>query len=103
MPSEGQGLGQWARLGFSRGQPPPASLVGSALDLSVFTGAGVPVMVRPDWLSLGLPAVAAMLLAAAALAAEARRLSRRGVTRMLRIELRAGGYGAGGIGDPVGP
>jgi putative ABC transport system permease protein len=61
-------------------------LVGSALDLSVFTGPGVPVMVRPDWISLGLPAVAALLLAAAALASEARRLSRRGVARMLRTE-----------------
>jgi putative ABC transport system permease protein len=61
-------------------------LVGSALDLSVFTGPGVPVMVRPDWISLGLPAVAALLLAAGALATEARRLSRRGVDRMLRAE-----------------
>jgi putative ABC transport system permease protein len=61
-------------------------LVGSALDLSVFTGSGVPVMVRPDWTSLGLPAVAALLLAAAALATEARRLSRRGVARMLQAE-----------------
>jgi putative ABC transport system permease protein len=89
-----------AGAGCALALPP---LVGSALDLSVFTGAGVPVMVRPDWVSLGLPAVAALLLAAAALATEARRLSRRGVTRMLRIELAAGGYGAGGIGDPVGP
>jgi hypothetical protein len=61
-------------------------LVGSALDLSVFTGPGVPVMVRPDWISLGLLAVTALLLAAAALASEARRLSRRGVARMLRAE-----------------
>ena len=61
-------------------------LVGSALDLSVFTGPGVPVMVRPDWISLGLPAVAALLLAAGALATQARRLSRRGVDRMLRAE-----------------
>jgi putative ABC transport system permease protein len=61
-------------------------LVGSALDLSVFTGSGVPVMVRPDWISLGLPAVAALLLAAAALAAEARRLSGRGVAMMLKAE-----------------
>ena len=61
-------------------------LVGSDLDLSVFTGPGVPVMVRPDWLSLGLPAVAALLLAAAALATQARRLSRRGMTQMLRVE-----------------
>jgi len=43
-------------------------------------------MVRPGWISLGLPAVAALLLAAAALAAQARRLSRRGVARMLRAE-----------------
>ena len=62
------------------------SLVGSALDLSVFTGPGVPVMVRPDWISVGLPAAAALLLAAAALATEARRLSRPGVARMLRAE-----------------
>jgi putative ABC transport system permease protein len=61
-------------------------LVGSALDLSVFTGPGVPVMVRPDWISLGLPAVAALMLAAGALATQARRLSRRGVDRMLRAE-----------------
>ena len=61
-------------------------LVGSALDLSVFAGSGVPVTLRPDWISLGLPAAAAVLLAAAALATEARRLSRRGVARMLRAE-----------------
>jgi putative ABC transport system permease protein len=61
-------------------------LVGSALDLSVFTGSGVPVMVRPDWISLGLPAAAALLLAAVALVTEARRLSRRGVAGMLRAE-----------------
>jgi putative ABC transport system permease protein len=62
------------------------SLVGSALDLSVFTGQGVPVMMRPDWISLGLPAVVALLVAAAALATQARTLSRRGVARMLRTE-----------------
>jgi putative ABC transport system permease protein len=61
-------------------------LVGSALDLSVFTGSGAPVAVRPDWVSLGVPAAAALLLAVGALAAEARRLSRRGVARMLRAE-----------------
>jgi putative ABC transport system permease protein len=61
-------------------------LVGSALDLSVFTGSGAPVPVRPNWISLGLPAVAAVLLAAAALATEARRLSRRGVATVLRTE-----------------
>jgi putative ABC transport system permease protein len=61
-------------------------LVGSALDLSVFTGSGAPVPVRPNWISLGLPAVAAVVLAAAALATEARRLSRRGVATVLRAE-----------------
>jgi len=61
-------------------------LVGSALDLSVFTGSGASVPVRPNWISLGLPAVAAVLLAAAALATEARRLSRRGVATVLRAE-----------------
>jgi hypothetical protein len=61
-------------------------LVGSALDLSVFTGSGVPVTLRPDWIALGLPALAALLLAAAALTTEARRLSRRGVAWMLRAE-----------------
>jgi putative ABC transport system permease protein len=61
-------------------------LLGTALDLSVFTGSGAPVTLRPDWISLGLPAAAALLLAATALATEARRLSRRGVARMLRAE-----------------
>jgi hypothetical protein len=73
-------------------------LVGSALDLSVFTGPGVPVAVRPDWVSLGLPA-------AAALATEARRLSRRGVAGCCEPSDRLGarGDGAGGVADPVGP
>jgi putative ABC transport system permease protein len=61
-------------------------LVGSALDLSVFTGSGASVALRPDWVSLGLPAVTALAIAVAALATEARRLSRRGVTVMLRAE-----------------
>ena len=61
-------------------------LVGSALNLSVFTGSGVPVTLQPGWISLGLPAAAALLLAAAALATEARRLNRRGVAQMLRAE-----------------
>ena len=52
----------------------------------MFTGPGVPVMVRPDWILLGLPAATALLVAAAALATEARRLSQRGVARMLRAE-----------------
>jgi putative ABC transport system permease protein len=59
-------------------------LVGSAVDLSVFTGSGAPVPVRPDWVSLGLPAAAMLLIAAAALTVEARTQRRRGVTAMLR-------------------
>jgi hypothetical protein len=61
-------------------------LIGSALDLSVFTGSGTPVPLRPDWIWMALPAAAAVLLAAAALATQARRLRRHGVTRMLRAE-----------------
>ena len=72
-----------AGAGCALALPP---LLGTALDLSVFTGSGVPVPLRPDWISLGLPAVAALLAAAAALATEARRLSRRGMARMLRAE-----------------
>jgi putative ABC transport system permease protein len=72
-----------AALACALALPP---LVGSALDLSVFTGSGAPVPVRPNWISLGLPAVAAVLLAVAALATEARRLSRRGVATVLRAE-----------------
>jgi hypothetical protein len=72
-----------AGAGCALALPP---LVGLALDLSVFAGSGVPVPLRPDRISLGLPAVAALLVAAAALATEARRLSRRGVARMLRAE-----------------
>ncbi len=59
-------------------------LVGSAVDLSVFTGTGAPVPVRPDWVSLGLPSVAMLLIAAAALTVEARTQRRRGVTGVLR-------------------
>jgi putative ABC transport system permease protein len=59
-------------------------LVGSAVDLSVFTGSGAPVPVRPDWVSLGLPSAAMLLIAAAALSVEARTQRRRGVTAVLR-------------------
>jgi putative ABC transport system permease protein len=59
-------------------------LVGSAVDLSVFTGSGAPVPVRPDWVSLGLPSAAMLLIAAAALTVEARTQRRRGVTAVLR-------------------
>jgi hypothetical protein len=59
-------------------------LVGPALDLSVFTGTGTPVPLRPDWAALGLPAAALVVIAALALAAETRALRRRGVTGALR-------------------
>jgi hypothetical protein len=60
-------------------------LVGSALDLSGFTGASVPVQLQPDMAALGLPAAAAVLVAAAALATEVRALRRGGVTGTLRV------------------
>jgi putative ABC transport system permease protein len=59
-------------------------LVGSAVDLAVFTGQGTPVPLRPDWLALGLPIAVVLLLAAATLTAETRTLRRRGVTGLLR-------------------
>jgi hypothetical protein len=61
-------------------------LIGPALDLSVFTGAGVSVLFRPDLAALALPGAAIMLLIAAALAAQTRRSRRHGVTGLLRIE-----------------
>jgi putative ABC transport system permease protein len=61
-------------------------LIGPSIDLSAFTGTSVPVQFQPDVIALGLPAAAVVVLAVAALAAEARSLRRRGVTGMLRIE-----------------
>ena len=59
-------------------------LVGSSIDLSAFTGTSAPVQFQPDALALGLPAAVIVLLALAALAAEARALRRRGITGILR-------------------
>jgi putative ABC transport system permease protein len=59
-------------------------VIGSAIDLSAFTGTSIPVRLQPDALALGLPAVIIGVLALAALAAEARSLSRRDVAGMLR-------------------
>ncbi|HEV2251613.1 MAG TPA: hypothetical protein VGS06_00320 [Streptosporangiaceae bacterium] len=59
-------------------------LIGSSIDLSAFTGASSPVLFQPDATALGLPAAGAVVLAAAALAAEARTLRRRGITGILR-------------------
>jgi putative ABC transport system permease protein len=59
-------------------------VIGSAIDLSAFTGTSIPVRLQPDPLALGLPAVIIGVLALAALAAEARSLSRRDVAGVLR-------------------
>ena len=59
-------------------------VIGSSIDLSAFTGTSAPVQFQPDALALGLPAVVIVLLALAALVAEARALRRRGITGLLR-------------------
>jgi hypothetical protein len=59
-------------------------LIGSALDLSGFTGAAIPVQLQPDLVALALPAAFFLLIAVAALITETRALRRRGVTAMLR-------------------
>jgi len=59
-------------------------LIGSALDLSGYTGAAIPVQLQPDLIALALPAAFFLLIAAAALVTETRALRRRGVTAMLR-------------------
>ena len=59
-------------------------LIGSSIDLSAFTGPGAPVLFQPDVTALGLPAAAVVVLAVAALAAEARTLRRRGIAGILR-------------------
>jgi putative ABC transport system permease protein len=59
-------------------------LIGSSIDLSAFTGASSPVLFQPDVTALGLPAGGVVVLAVAALAAEARTLRRRGIAGILR-------------------
>jgi putative ABC transport system permease protein len=59
-------------------------LIGSSVDLSAFTGTSAPVLFQPDVTALGLPAAAAVVLAVAALSAEARTLRHRGITGLLR-------------------
>ena len=59
-------------------------LVGSALDLSGFTGTSIPVQLQPDLTAIGLPAAVLVLIAALMLAAQTRALRRRGVTGTLR-------------------
>ncbi|HLX47466.1 MAG TPA: FtsX-like permease family protein [Streptosporangiaceae bacterium] len=53
-----------------------APLIGPDLDLSVFTGSSVSVPVRPDYLSLALPAAGLLVLALAALAIQSALTSR---------------------------
>ena len=59
-------------------------VVGSSIDLSAFTGTSAPVQLQPDAVAFGLPAAVVVLLALAALVAEARTLRRRGIAGMLR-------------------
>jgi putative ABC transport system permease protein len=59
-------------------------LIGSSIDLSAFTGAATPVLFQPDVTVLGLPAAGVVVLAAAALAAQARTLRRRGISGITR-------------------
>ena len=61
-------------------------LIGSSIDLSAFTGTSAAVRFQPDVIALVLPAAAAVVLATAALAAEARTLRRRSITGMLRAQ-----------------
>jgi hypothetical protein len=59
-------------------------LLGSALDLSGFTGTSVPVQLQPDLAALALPAVVLIVIAALMLVTETRAVRRRGVTGTLR-------------------
>jgi putative ABC transport system permease protein len=59
-------------------------LIGSAINLSAFTGTGASVEFSPNLVTFGLPALATCVLAVATLATEARALRRRGATGLLR-------------------
>jgi len=59
-------------------------LIGSALDLSGFSGSSVPVQLQPDLITVLWPGGALVLTAVVVLAAETRRLRRHGVTGILR-------------------
>lgn len=61
----------------------PALLAG-ALDLSVFTNSSASVTLTPDFVSLGLPAVAMIVLAVVALTVQTRIARRRGTSGLLR-------------------
>jgi len=59
-------------------------LVGSAIDLSAFTGSSASVEFSPSVIALGLPAVVICVIALVTLAAQTRAQSQRGITGMLR-------------------
>jgi putative ABC transport system permease protein len=61
-------------------------LLGPALDLSLFTGSGVPVRILPDFTSVVLPLAVLALLAVVALAIETRAQQRRGIAAQLRAD-----------------
>ena len=60
------------------------TVIGTAIDLSAFTGSSAPVQLQPDALALGLPAAVIVVLALGALAVEARALRRRDMAGLLR-------------------
>jgi putative ABC transport system permease protein len=60
------------------------SAVGTAIDLSAFTGTSVPIQFQADALALGLPAAVIVVLALVALAVEARAARRRDISGLLR-------------------
>lgn len=70
-----------AGLGCALVLPP---LVGSALDLSVFTGSAAAVRLAPGFTALALPAAVLILLALVTLITQTRLARRRGVTGLLR-------------------
>ena len=59
-------------------------LIGTSINLSAFTGTSAPVQFQPDLLAFGLPALAILALALAALAGQTRAMRRHGVTGKLR-------------------
>ena len=59
-------------------------LIGTSINLSAFTGTSAPVQFQPDLLAFGLPALAILALALAALAGQTRTIRRHGVTGQLR-------------------
>jgi putative ABC transport system permease protein len=61
-------------------------LTASALNLSVFTGAGQPVPVRADWAALAIPVIGLLLVAAVAAIVAARTWRGTGVAGALRID-----------------